>query len=323
MRSSPQHLRVFESMNADPHSATLLLGQAPSQTSTQSRLESYLASSSQIYHDLPQYFDQHTSHPSHSHTNGTETPRDLTSRLKIIELFTLHVLPRNEEWEYARSFISMSDLLDDERRDSFLQFLQELQDVKNHESQDQVATFQQETDAKYRGQLEDKNKTDAESAAAQKKASAQSGSLHKRTSSEVDYGIDKQRPNGDSVSAPKMEKSAYPSHSVPTGTSGGSHLPAPAEAPRNRNIRKSSQKRPPTYVQQIQNVFGVMQNLVANMARSIGAKPAILFRMLISLLAIILALSRRDIRERVKRILGNGVDKVRGTVGMGVKVSYI
>jgi len=41
------------------------------------------------------------------------------------------------------------------------------------------------------------------------------------------------------------------------------------------------------------------------------------------LLAFALAFGRREIRERVKRLLERAWEKLRGTVGMGVKVSYI
>jgi hypothetical protein len=48
-----------------------------------------------------------------------------------------------------------------------------------------------------------------------------------------------------------------------------------------------------------------------------------LLKLLLSMLAIIMALSRRDIRDRARMVVSNGLDKIRNTVGMGVKVSYI
>ena len=64
-----------------------------------------------------------------SHT-GTDTPRDLNTRIKLLELYTLHVLPRNDEWDYAREFISMSEVLDDERKEAFLLALHSLKEEK-------------------------------------------------------------------------------------------------------------------------------------------------------------------------------------------------
>ena len=51
--------------------------------------------------------------------------------------------------------------------------------------------------------------------------------------------------------------------------------------------------------------------------------PTVLFRMMVFVLALIVAFSRREIRERARRVVGSGWEKIRGTVGMGVKVSYI
>ena len=64
-----------------------------------------------------------------SHT-GTDTPRDLNTRIKLLELYTLHILPRNDEWDYAREFINMSEVLDDERKEAFLLALQSLKEEK-------------------------------------------------------------------------------------------------------------------------------------------------------------------------------------------------
>jgi hypothetical protein len=271
---------------------------------------------------MSRHFDQNTSHRSPPHVNGAETPKDLTSRLKILELFTLHVLPRNDEWDYARSFINMSDVLDDERREAFLQSLQELQDIKEHDVQEERATFQHEQDAQLLDRLEGQNRREAEKAASERYTAAQGGSLHRRTSSEVDYGIDKKGPNENAVIGPKALNSGTLSGATSATRQEPSRIPAQVE-PRNRNTRKSSQKRPPTYVQPVRNLFRVMQNLIRNMATSIGGNPTTIFKILLSVLAIIMAFSRRDIRERAQRIMGSGWDKVRTTVGMGVKVSYI
>jgi hypothetical protein len=287
---------------------------------TQSRLETYLASSSHIDLDIARHNNRSPSR-SKSPLNGAETPRDLTSRIKIVELFTLHVLPRNEEWEYARSFISMSDILDDERREAFLQSLQELQDVKENDVREQQTALQQERDAQLQAELGEKNRTEAETAGSQRRASEQGASTHRRTSSEVDYGIEKSRPNGNAAAAPKLQKPD--SRSGATNGAGHTQFSPPSETSRNRKIRQPSKTQSAAYLSHAKNLFRALQNLVRNMASSIGANPTLLLKLLLSVLAIIMAFSRRDIRERARRILDKGWDKVRSTVGMGVKVSYI
>ncbi|RMD42229.1 hypothetical protein DV735_g2876, partial [Chaetothyriales sp. CBS 134920] len=111
--------------------STLLLNKAQTQTLNQTRLETYL-SSSQPTLDLSTHLSQ-SLNGHRSQMNGTSTPKDLHSRIKIIELFTLHVLPAVGEWDYARSFVSNSDVLDEERREAFLQTLAELQEAKEQE----------------------------------------------------------------------------------------------------------------------------------------------------------------------------------------------
>ncbi len=287
-----------------------MLGQAPSQTLTQSRLETYLASSSYPDLDITKHLDHDNIHHLQSRPHGAETPKDLASRLKILELFTLHVLPRNEEWEYAKSFISTSDILDEERREAFLQSLHELQDVKDHDMQEETTTHQPE-DAQSQEHLKDSKMPDPEKCAAQKRTSSEIGPVHKRTSSEIDYGIEKETPNGN---APKTQKPSSFTNNASASATGASHQSS-VEAPKSRNMRRSPQKRPPAYFQPLTNLFRILQNLVRTMTNSARSNPTILLRMLLSVLAIIMALSRRDIRERARNILGNGWNKVRKTIG--------
>src|SRR4051812_43837099 len=111
------------------YSATLLLTHMPSQKLNQHKLETYLSALSNPSYDVAAHMEMEASRsgprssspPRHSH--GTSTPRDLNTRLKLLELYTLHVLPQNGEWDYARDFITMSEVLDDERRDAFLHAL--------------------------------------------------------------------------------------------------------------------------------------------------------------------------------------------------------
>ena len=66
-----------------------------------------------------------------------------------------------------------------------------------------------------------------------------------------------------------------------------------------------------------------LQQLLLSIARSTTNNPTILLRTILFLVALVVALSRRDVKERIRRITGVGWGKLKSTVGMGVKVSYI
>ena len=58
-------------------------------------------------------------------------------------------------------------------------------------------------------------------------------------------------------------------------------------------------------------------------SETVAGNPMSFARTLLFLLGLLVALSRQGVRERLRRITGAGWQKVKGTVGMGVKVSYI
>ncbi|RMZ85739.1 hypothetical protein DV737_g436, partial [Chaetothyriales sp. CBS 132003] len=223
-----------------------------------------------------------------AHMNGTSTPKDLHSRIKIIELFTLHVLPAVGEWDYARSFVSNSDVLDEERREAFLQTLAELQEAKEQEDvvfEDDVQDYTHDGthDGTHNG-------------------------THNGTHSPA---ADKEYTNG----------AARALHRTSTSRS---HPSPPSRTPRRPGRRSSSKtQQQNTVVAQARHLFAALSNLTRNLAGSLTANPTALLSMLLFLLAFLLASSRREVRERLKLVLAKGWDKVRRTVGMGVKVSYI
>lgn len=141
---------------------------------------------------------------------------------------------------------------------------------------------------------------------------------HKRTSSEVDYGIES-HPNG-SAKARGGTKTYGKSKAAPTAQ-GRTQLSPPAETP--KQTRKPPAQQSSDMFTQARLLMRALQNLVTNMASSMTQNPATAAKTVFFLLGIITAFSRRDLRERVQRITATGWQKVRGTVGMGTKVSYI
>ncbi|KAL5336373.1 hypothetical protein BJX70DRAFT_283316 [Aspergillus crustosus] len=289
---------------------TLLLNHSPSQTANQQRLETYLSSYGQPNLDIEEHLQSPTSSQHHIRPNGgTDTPKDLAARVRLIELFTLHVLPRNEEWDYAREFINLSEVLDDERKEVFLQTLDGLKEEKE-QGKLRAAALQQEKDAELERQIQEAERQKAEDAAAELDVQ-QKG--HKRSGSEVDYGIDKTHPNG-SIKGKKSVERAGSSKSASSSR-------AVVSPSNSKNLKKS--EKPETRARQSQALAAVLRNLVQYLSKSISSNPLRFVRSLLFLLGLLFALNRPNVRERIRRIAGSSWQKIRGTVGMGVKVSYI
>ncbi|KAL9621883.1 MAG: hypothetical protein Q9160_003704 [Pyrenula sp. 1 TL-2023] len=292
--------------------ATLLLGQAPNQHITQSRLETYFSSS--VYPDLniPRLSTPAQSR-RHSLTNGASTPKDLSSRLKILELFTLHVLPRNEEWDYARAFISGSDILDDERRELFLQTLQEIQDLQANEVRAEELEQLREDELQRQRELESR-RADGESA--EKKPIGKSPNSHRRAGSEVDYGIAASLASKDTTSEKAVSSKEASSSTRTTASS-------PAAIRRNRPPQRSQPRQAKSLLDQARNVLYLLQKLIVSTVGSLSGNPATLVKSLVFLASVMLLFGRQEIRERTRRILRDGWQKVIQTGKMGGKVSYI
>ncbi|KAL4883468.1 hypothetical protein BJY04DRAFT_25970 [Aspergillus karnatakaensis] len=289
---------------------TLLLNHSPSQTVNQQRLETYLSSYGQPNLDIEEHLQSPTSSQRRHIKGGTDTPKDLAARVRLIELFTLHVLPRNEEWDYAREFINLSEVLDDERKELFLQTLDGLKEEKE-QGKLRAAALQREKDAELERQLQEAERQKAEESAAAERASQQKG--HRRSGSEVDYGIEKTNPNGSIRGKKSAEK--------PGSSKAGSSSRGAMSPPNSKNLKKS--EKPETRARQSQALVTVLRNLVQYLGKSISNNPLSFVRSLLFLLGLLFALNKPNVRERIRRIAGSGWQKIRGTVGMGVKVSYI
>lgn len=240
-------------------------------------------------------------------TNGADTPKDLTARVKIIELFTLHVLPRNDEWEYSTEFINLSEVLDEERKDLFLQTLEGLREEKER-GEMRAAELQRAKDAELERQLEDERR-EAEEAAAAAARSQSNG--HKRNTSEVDYGIEKSRPQGSSKG-----KGIKPTDNSPNGKSKTS-----LSSSGSKNVKKQGKAEPRG--RQTRALATALRNIVRHIIQTVSGNPMSIVRTLLFVIGILMAMSRQDVRDRVRRVTDGAWQKIKATAGMGVKVSYI
>ena len=248
-----------------------------------------------------------TPRPEQKSNNETNNPRDLASRIKILELYILHVLPANNEWEYAKDFIQMSDTLDDEQKEAFQQALDGLKAVKTQPHQDPThqvngATNTAENTSEDLKEAEPKPVEDTEHTPE-----------HRRSNSEKDYGIEEVK---------KPPKPKEPNTRADPQRAGNKSNQQRNIKPNSSKVsaRKSSSDR---VIQRSKEFVALFQNLISNMTQSLSKNPLTLLRLILFLVALLVALSRRDVKERVKRIAGDGWNKIKRTVGMGVKVSYI
>ncbi|KAF2846407.1 hypothetical protein T440DRAFT_521773 [Plenodomus tracheiphilus IPT5] len=276
--------------------ATLLLTHSPSQRLNQQKLETYLSATANPTFDI----SQHMSSPSYlqrrpsqrGQQNGTDTPRDLEKRIKLLELYTLHVLPRNEEWDYAREFISMSEVLDDERKEAFMLALHSLKEEKEDtEAREEKLRQQQQEQMEARRKETETKRLEQSRAEDERRKREEENRRQPRSSDE------------------RLRKPQPPPPSQPSRTS---------RQPAKRPITP-----PPGLYNRATTMFASIQALISNTAHNMTANPMAFFRTLLFLIAFALAFGRRDLRERILRVIRNAMDKVKRTVGMGVKVSYI
>jgi hypothetical protein len=276
--------------------STLLLTHSPSQRLNQHKLETFLSATANPTFDIA----SHLASPSHAHRRkshtGTDTPRDLNTRIKLLELYTLHVLPRNDEWDYAREFVSMSEVLDDERKEAFLLALHSLKEEKEDADAREEKLRQQQQE-----QLEERRR---ETEARRLEQARADDDRHKR---------DQETPRpprstDDRARTPKPQSQPHP----PPPSSRTSRTPA-----------KKPTTPPPGLYTRLSSLFAGIQNTLVQSARHMTSNPLAFLRTLLFLLAFGIAFGKREVRERIMRVVRVVVEKVRRTVGMGVKVSYI
>ncbi|KAI8942046.1 hypothetical protein NX059_000150 [Plenodomus lindquistii] len=276
--------------------ATLLLTHSPSQRLNQQKLETYLSATANPTFDI----SQHMSSPSYlqrrpsqrGQQSGTDTPRDLEKRIKLLELYTLHVLPRNDEWDYAREFISMSEVLDDERKEAFILALHSLKEERaDTEAREERLRQQQQEQMEQRRKETEAKRLEQSRAEDERRKREEENRRQPRSS---DERIRKPQP------------------------------PPPSQSSRtSRQPAKRPITPPPGFYNRATTAFSSIQALISNTAHNMTANPMAFFRTLLFFIAFALAFGRRDLRERILRVIKNAIDKVKRTVGMGVKVSYI
>ncbi|KAE8454124.1 hypothetical protein EG329_005048 [Mollisiaceae sp. DMI_Dod_QoI] len=300
--------------------ATLLLAHARTQKVNQQRLENYLASSTTPNLDISSRLQSpapsRIRNLSPTKGSGTDTPRDLNARVKILELYTLHVLLRNNEWDYAREFITISSVLDEERREAFLQALESLQEEQK-ETERREKEQQQYQEEQLKRDIEEARRRRIENEERERKREEEERVKRDkaRGGSEVDYGVE---------DTPARPGSSRSKSSVKAGSAkGSSHKKSASSSSPTARSAAPAKKVPPTLITRAGNVVSNIMKLVEDMAKNFKTRPMFLLQFLAFIIGLLAILSRRDVKERIKRIMSGAWGKVRQTAGMGVKVSYI
>lgn len=301
----------------DHRRATLLLAHARDQNLNQRRLETYLATTTAPNLDFAGKFNGSPAPGSRTRsrmgdryrspapgTSGASTPRDLNARVKILELYTLHVLIRNNEWEYAREFISVSSVLDDERREAFLQALQSLQE----EQQEQERVEREERQAQedeLRREIEEAKRQRRENEERERRRLEEERS--RREGSEVDYGIEQ-----------------TPSY-VGNGNGSKPRQVRPQQRPSKPALSRGNGKAvaPVTFTGKASMIMSRLRTALEDLATSLNSNPALLMRLLAFMVGFLIMIGNKNIRQRIQRVLGASWNKVAATAGMGTKVSYM
>ncbi|KAK3391950.1 hypothetical protein B0T20DRAFT_384333 [Sordaria brevicollis] len=330
--------------------ATLLLGHAKTQTLNQKRLENYLAAARTPNLDLTDRLGPGGSSASPARRlrsssksgagghHGADTPRDLNARVKILELYTLHVLPRNDEWACAREFINMSAVLDDERKEAFIQALDSLKEEqeeaerKAREKEDAIRK-DIENARKLRAENEEKEKRRLEEERKKREAAAAAAASTAGTATtEGDFGVDgapKTTGTGTTKKPSLKKKASSLKNGGASSSSGASAKPA-------RPSRKGASSPTATKTSGSSSAvtgpgMGTRATLILNNIRSVldqvmtafRGNPFLLYRTLAFIIGFLLMFSNKRVRERITRVVQQGWGKVRATAGMGMKVSYI
>lgn len=288
-----------------------MLAHARTQNLNQKRLETYLATCNTPNLDISHRFNgprtptNRYMSPARGAVSGADTPRDLNARVKILELYTLHVLLRNNEWEYAREFISVSSVLDEERREAFLQALESLQE-EQQEAERREREERERQQEELRRDIEEARRLRAENEKMEQRR-LQEERERKAAASEVDYGIEE---------SPKPVQKAKPRNNIKSALSKTNNT--------NNNRRPGPvASQPLTLGDRATLMLQRFQGMLDHLSATFHTNPIFLLRLMAFVLGLIFMFSSRAIRERVKRIMAAAWGKVKATAGMGVKVSYV
>jgi hypothetical protein len=292
--------------------ATLLLGHMVDQRANQARLETFLASSEDVAAgSLTGGYDG-VSTPMSSHS---VSPKALQARVKVLELYALHVLPEVGEWGYAREFVEGCGSLDEERKEGFLAALdglrEEREGLKRREVELQEQREREVLEEKMRREQEDERRRVEEERVKRERELQQK---KERDAVAAAASLNAMNTNNNNSGESRANGSGNSNNTRPNQPSRSARKPTPSSSQNNSAATTASTA----------TLLTRLTSLAHHLRHNLLGGPSLLSaRLLMFIFAFILLASRRDMRVRLRRALAEGWDKVRRTVGMGVKVSYV
>ena len=323
----------------------LLLMHAPNQKETQDRLESFLITAPQPEQYAPVTLPPNPSAPPSQDLRGRkrkladrETPRELAIRIKLLELYILHVLPRNDQYDYARDFTQLQPLLDAERKAGYLRILTAIQEDRSADRIRRRALRRQRRDGRPRlqglaGDGDGGSDTASDSTERPRQVQVEveggrAGEEEVQRPSTADSSRSDAVPLRDldpcptgyvSEAEPARPPLRAPQQTFPMGPGGGGTARSPS--------RRAKRAGPVSagilgLVARLQLGWAnLYEHLVYMTQVGLGSR-SLVARLVVVIVALVFVFGNARVRERLRRILQRSWERLVATLRMGTTISY-
>lgn len=311
---------ISQNLNTHMTRTILLLNHASSQLHTQQCLERYLSASAaytldETSHNERQDVETEVDALSRSSTSNKDKRRlnrIFRSRIKLLELYVLNVLPENGEWNYAQDFIVNNDFLDQEKRDSLLRELKLVEETKKNQAKVGIQ----------RGHYVSAEE-DLEARTVVPQVGQQTSAANVGVSKPVDNPPSQNEAGVNPDTGQRVSEQGTAQSSLARHTSKIRGAQTISEQP--AQPRRSSRKTPPSS-ERYRPAIGVLNSwrrLSLMLTELMRSYPSIILRTIFFILALVFALGKTELRSQVRRITHAGWHKIGDTLRMGFSTSYL
>lgn len=285
----------------------LLLKHSPSQAITQQHLEMYLSSPNQEdTNNITLSGSPGIAQSGNSGSDAISTARSFHSQTLILELFALHVLPRNGEYVYSEELICSSDAISGDQRESYLSALKMLKEEKE-QGLLRGAELQRRENEEMKQQRRAQERISEQTSARQTKLNQ----IEPAREFSSEYACEAAKTfNGEKPSS-KFERQSV-SSLTPRRYSHQQLGSQPSNMPTEHGVIFRLLRFPRLFL-----------SFFRSMRRYIKTDPIAFLNALLVIFGFLMAIRQPKFRSRLLSVLDVAFKKVKGTVGMGTRVSYI